>query len=202
MKNYTKSTYINLLLISALFLLASQNSFAQVEEEAKEDQTNIPRLIREGATYLGASVGLNIAQTKLPNGESELNVNGGGKAQYAFADYFAFGGEFVVSGYVPASEIVPSRWIIAMGPSLSFFIPNNSPLTPYAGASGGYAHVLIGENQEDESGSFYSGNLGVVYEVNHFFGIGLEYSYSKFNFANNVSSFSLGGFGLGVFFSL
>ncbi len=201
MKNYTISTYINLLLISALFLLASQNTFAQVEEEAKEAPTNNPRLIREGATYLGASVGLNIAQTKLPNGESELNVDGGGKALYAFADYFAFGGEFQVSGYKPATQIEPSLWIIAMGPALSFLIPNNSPLTPYASASGGYAHILIGDNEENESGSFYAGNLGVVYEINSFFGIGLEYSYSKFNFANNVSSVSLGGFGLGILFS-
>lgn len=201
MKSYTKSTYYSIFIASIICFLCLQNSYAQTEEQITESQENNQRLIRKGATYVGASVGLEIQKTKLPGGESEFNFNLGGKAQYAFSDYFAFGFNINVEGYRYSVDYIPSVWIYALGPSASFFIPTSTKFTPYISASGGFAQILIGKDTLTEDGGFYSGELGVIYEINHFFGVGLAYGYQKYTFSNDVPSLKAGGFALGLLFS-
>ncbi len=197
MKNCTKSIYFNLTLLSVFFLLVSANGFGQVEEDTKENQ----KLIREGATYIGASALLDFNRTKLPNGITELNINFGGNVLHAFSDYFAFGGEVAVSGFNSSNDFESSAWLIAIGPSLGFFIPNESLFTPYINVSGGYTHSFIGSSELSKGGNFYSGSIGLIYEINHFLGVGLAYEYTKFNQPSELNSVSVGGFALGFLFS-
>ena len=205
MKTYIPINIIKLLVFFLTLSCIPNTGLAQNQDETQSETS----LIRKGATYMGARVGTSIRLSRFRNGESGYSFDLGGKALYAFSDFFAFGGDFGIIGENNSSVFPnsPSQWLFALGPSAGFFVPNKSIVTPYANLTLGVSHLRVGKSMIDKTGLFYSGSLGIVAEITHFFGIALEYTYAMFDFPDlagpesNLGSISNHGLALGILFS-
>lgn len=183
-------------LILSLFL-APFFSFAQENENDSSE-----KLINKGAFYLSATSGLNFSSIKTENTASETFITASATGLFALSDYFALGGLVGVDGRSAASINSGSLYSVNIGPYVGVFVPNKSPITPYISGGAGLSILFVGSSDTDnERGYFLGANLGIIYELNHFVGIALEYGYTKVDLGGEFPSVSSRGLSLGILLS-
>lgn len=191
-----KKAFIKKIIVS-ICIFTSMSSFGQ---EINENEDEGRRLIREGAFYLSTSSTLEITKTKYGSQSLGTNISLFANALYAIDEYVALGG-LVLYDNQPSNQNFFQLTQYGIGPSIGVFLPNKSALTPYLSGSVGYSRLTI-RNSRNRNGYFLTAGLGLLYEINELFGVGIEYGYSVSSYGSSSSTAKTGGIAIGFFISL
>ena len=159
-------------------------------------------LIEKGAVYLMGKSSLNFGQQSLSDGSKQTNLSLDASGFYALSKYIAVGG-FVAVDFTRRSVVENANlWTFDFGPQMGFFLPNQSPVTPYVSGSIGPARIINkAADQGNEDGYYLRSELGLIYELSPVVGLVLAGNYRK-SFFDSYSNTSELGLNFGIILSL
>ena len=158
-------------------------------------------LIEKRAVYLMGKSSLNFGQQSLSDGSKQTSLNLNASGFYALNKYIAVGG-FVAVDFTRRSVVENANlWQFDFGPQIGFFLPNQSPVTPYVSGSIGPARIINkAHNESNEDGYYLRSEIGIIYEISPVVGLVLAGNYRE-SFFDSYSNTSELGLNFGILVS-